>query len=99
MSTQVLRADLYGASIARLDNGQVYCSLFVGQPVVDEQEENAKGIVLMKVSCDEDVYTSLKAPAYPCPVDLRVRLRKAAGGKMGQHCTGLELARPERKAG
>lgn len=84
---QVLKVELYGASIARMDGGQVYASLYVGQPVINEQEENAKGINIMKIGCDEDVYNSLKSSEYPVPVDLHVRLKRAAGGKMGQHCT------------
>src|SRR5690606_22516792 len=91
MIGQKLTVDLYGATIARMDGGQVFASLYVGQPVVNEQEEGAKGIVLMKLPCDEDVYNTLKAPAYPCPVELTVRLKKAAGGKMGQHCTRLDV--------
>lgn len=88
---QVLKCELFGASIARMDGGQVYASLYVGQPVVDEKEENCKGIVLMKISCDEQVYNDLKAKQYPCPVDMHVRLKKAAGGKMGQHCFRLDV--------
>ncbi|MBU3068784.1 hypothetical protein KOI40_03075 [Aestuariicella sp. G3-2] len=95
---QVLKCELYGASIARMDGGQVYASLYVGQPVVNEAEENAKGIVLMKIACDEQVYKDLKAPAYPCPVDMHVRLKKAAGGKMGQHCFKLDFPQPAKPA-
>ncbi len=94
MMNQTLKVDLYGATIARMDGGQVFASLFVGQPVANEKEENAKGIVLMKLSCDEAVYNDLKASQYPCPVDLHIRLKKASGGKMGQHCFKLDLAKP-----
>lgn len=92
MNVQKMTVDLYGATIARME-GQTFASLFVGQPVLDEQEENAKGIVLMKLPCDEEVYNSLKSHAYPCPVVLTVRLKKAAGGKMGQHCVQLDLVK------
>ena len=91
MLAQTLKVDLYGASIARMDGGQVYASLYVGQPVTDEDAENAKGIAIMKISCEEDVYNSLKANEYPCPVDLQVRLRRAGGGKMGQHCVKCDV--------
>ncbi len=99
MLNQTLKCDLYGATIFRSDDGRAYASLFVGQPVVNEQEENAKGIVLMKLSCDEEVYTGLKSETYPVPVDLHVRLKKAAGGKMGQHCFKLDIQNPVKKAG
>ena len=90
MLNQILKCDLYGATIARIEGGQVFASLYVGQPVTDEDQENAKGIIIMKVSCDEKVYETLNVPAYPCPVDLHVRLKKAGGGKMGQHCFQVE---------
>ena len=93
MLGQVLRVELYGATIARMD-GATYASLFIGQPVVDEDAENAKGIVVMKLSCDESVYTELKSSVYPCNVDMHIRLKKAAQGKMGQHCFGLDVIPP-----
>ncbi len=102
MMNQVLKCELFGASIARMEGGQVYASLYIGQPVTNEKEENAKGIVIMKLSCDEQVYEDLKSSNYPCPADLHVRLKKAAGGKLGQHCFKLELPqshpRPTAKA-
>lgn len=95
---QTLKCELFGASIARMDNGQVYASLYVGQPVVDEKEENAKGLLLMKISCDEQVYNDLNAKQYPCPVDVHIRLKRAAGGKMGQHCFRLDLINETKSA-
>lgn len=87
---QVIVADLYGASIADVD-GTKYASLYVGQAVVDEKEEKAKGIVMMKLPCDPEVYDTLRAPKYPVQVELQTRLKKAAGGRMGQHCTAVML--------
>lgn len=87
---QVIVADLYGASIADVD-GTKYASLYVGQAVVDEKEEKAKGIVMMKLPCDPEVYDTLRAPKYPIQVELQTRLKKAAGGRMGQHCTAVTL--------
>ena len=82
---QVMNFDLYGASLADVD-GRQYASLFVGQAVQDEKEESAKGIVIMKMSCDPEVYQSLNLSKYPASVEAHIRLKKAAGGKMGQHC-------------
>ena len=83
---QVLRVDLLGASYAAVD-GQEFSSLFVGQQA-EPGQANAKGIEVMKLSCDTDVFRSLDANpgAYPMQVELHVRLKKAAGGKLGQHC-------------
>lgn len=86
---QVMTVDLYGASIADVD-GNKYVSLYVGQQVIDEKEENAKGIIVMKLPCDPDVYESLRFPKYPVQVELQTRLKKAAGGRLGQHCTGVK---------
>ena len=87
---QTMVVDLYGASIADVD-GTKYASLYVGQAVVDEKEEKAKGIVMMKLPCDPEVYDTLRAPKYPIQVELQTRLKKAAGGRMGQHCTAVTL--------
>lgn len=87
---QTMIVDLYGASIAEVD-GNKYASLYVGQAVVDEKEEKAKGIVMMKLPCDPEVYDTLRAPKYPVQVELQTRLKKAAGGRMGQHCTAVTL--------
>jgi hypothetical protein len=87
---QTMTVDLYGASIADVE-GKKYASLFVGQSVQDEKEENAKGIVVMKLPCDPEVYDALRISHYPSKVDLQVRLKKAAGGRMGQHCTGVTI--------
>lgn len=88
MNNQVMNFDLYGASFADIDGNQ-YVSLFVGQAVEDEQAENAKGIIIMKMSCDVDVYRSLDISKYPARVEAQVKLKKAAGGKMGQHCVKI----------
>jgi len=49
MFEQTMKVDIYSATIARLDNNQVYASIFVGQKVANEDEENTKGLSLMKV--------------------------------------------------
>lgn len=90
---QTISVDLYGASLADVE-GRQYASLYVGQKVIDEKEEGAKGIVLMKLPCDPDVYHALKINSYPAKVDLHVRLKKAAGGRMGQHCIGVQINSP-----
>lgn len=89
---QVMTVNLFGASLADVD-GKQYASLYVGQEVVDEKEEGAKGVIVMKLPCDPDVYNALKLPKYPATVDLHVRLKKAAGGRMGQHCVKIEPVR------
>lgn len=86
---QVMTVSLFGASLADVD-GKQYASLYVGQEVVDEKEEGAKGIIVMKLPCDPDVYHNLKLAKYPAQVDLHVRLKKAAGGRLGQHCVKID---------
>lgn len=86
---QVMNVELYGASLADVD-GTKYVSLYVGQPVIDEKEESAKGIVVMKLPCDPAVYDSLRFPKYPVQVELQCRLKKAAGGRLGQHCVSVK---------
>lgn len=86
---QVMNVDLYGASLADVD-GNKYVSLFIGQQVIDEKEESAKGIVVMKMPCDPAVYDSLRFPKYPVQVELHYRLKKAAQGRLGQHCIAVK---------
>lgn len=83
---QVLRVEVLGASFAAVD-GQEFASLFVGQQA-EPGQSNAKGIEVMKLSCDVEVYRALdpNPNAYPMQVELHTRLKKAAGGKLGQHC-------------
>ncbi|MDO6748530.1 hypothetical protein [Gilvimarinus sp. 1_MG-2023] len=88
---QVLTVELYGASLADVD-GRQYASLYIGQKVEDEKEEGAKGIVVMKMPCDPEVYQTLNPPKYPAQVQAHVRLKKAAGGRLGQHCVKVQLA-------
>ncbi len=94
---QQMNVQVYGGSIARME-GQVFASLYVGQHVVDESEQNAKGIEIMKVSCDEKVYEDMDSTKYPFDAVISVRLKKAGGGKMGQHCVGIQASRPAREA-
>ena len=86
---QIITVDLYGASLADVECRQ-YASLYVGQSVINEKEESAKGIVVMKLPCDPDVYNQLRIALYPAKVDMHVRLKKAAGGRMGQHAVKVE---------
>ena len=90
---QVMTVNLFGASLADVD-GRQYASLYVGQEVVDEKEEGAKGVIVMKLPCDPDVYHALNLSKYPAQVDMHVRLKKAAGGRMGQHCVKIDVAKP-----
>lgn len=85
---QEITVDVYGATYFRAEGGQTHCSLFCGQPF--EEGADGKGIELMKISCDESVYQNINAPAYPAKCQLSIKLKKAAGGKMGQHCIGVK---------
>lgn len=91
MLEQKMNVDIYSATIARIDDGKVYASIFVGQKVVDEKEENTKGLSLMKVACEPSVYESINLSSVPLSCEIIVRLKKGAGGKMNNHCTGISL--------
>lgn len=89
MLDQTMRVEIYSATVARLDNGQVYAAIFVGQKVVNEEEENTKGLSIMKVACDPSVYESIDLSKVPLIADIKVKLKKGAGGKMNNHCTAV----------
>lgn len=81
-----ITTQLYGATKFVAEGGTAYTSLFIGQPA-DADDNNSKGIEVMKLSCDPDVFDTLTLPNYPHTVTLEIKLKKAAQGKLGQHCT------------
>ena len=90
--------DVYAAQIAKMDSGQVYASLLVGQKVIDEAAENAKGLQIMKLSCNEDVYNAINLNVVPTACELQVVLKRGAGGKMSNHCVSYKPAQTQRPA-
>jgi hypothetical protein len=84
-----MTVELYGASYFKAEDNNEYVSLFLGQQVQDEKAENAKGINIMKMPADSGVYESLLFKSYPVLVDISFRLKKAAGGKLGQVATKI----------
>lgn len=84
-----MTVELYGASYFKAEDNNEYVSLFLGQQVQDEKLENAKGINIMKMPADSGVYESLLFKSYPVLVDISFRLKKAAGGKLGQVATKI----------
>jgi hypothetical protein len=93
---QQMQVELLGSSYVSVD-GAEYASIFIGQQA-EEGSANAKGIEVMKVSCDPDVFRSLPVNGYPLQVNLEMKLKKAAGGKLGQHCVKAIPARQVAKA-
>ncbi|EGG93988.1 hypothetical protein IMCC1989_469 [gamma proteobacterium IMCC1989] len=91
MFEQTMRVDVYSSTIARIEGGQVYSAIYVGQKVVNEEEENTKGLSLMKVACDPSVYETIDLSSVPLSCEIKVRLKKGAGGKMNNHCTAVTL--------
>lgn len=81
---QVLRVEILGGSFASVD-GAEYASVYIGQNA-DADSTNAKGIEVMKLACAPEVYRALPANGYPLQVELETKLKKAAGGKLGQYC-------------
>lgn len=89
---QQMQVELLGSSYVSVD-GAEYASIFIGQQA-EEGSANAKGIEVMKVSCDPDVFRSLPSSGYPVVVNLEMKLKKAAGGKLGQHCVKASITKP-----
>lgn len=89
MLEQKMKVDIYSATFAQIDGGQIYTSLYIGQPVYNESEENTKGLSIMKMSCDPSVYSSIDLSTVPLKAEIMVRLKKGAGGKMNNVCTGI----------
>lgn len=81
---QKMRVEILGSSFASVD-GAEYASVYVGQEA-EKGSQTAKGIEVMKMSCTPDVYRSLPDSGYPLQVELETKLKKVAGGKLGQVC-------------
>jgi len=81
---QKMRVELLGTSFASVD-GAEYASVYVGQEA-EKDSTTAKGIEVMKMTCTPDVFRSLPAAGYPLQVELETKLKKVAGGKLGQVC-------------
>lgn len=80
----VTQAQVIGVSSINVD-GKVYSSIFLGQQA-EQASTTAKGVEVMKVNCDLDVFNALPREGYPLMCDLELEFRKVGGGKMGQHC-------------
>lgn len=84
--TQIMRVSILGGSLADVDGNQ-YASVYVGQRA-EQGSNSARGVEVMKVTCDPDVFRALdpNPEAFPVEVDMHIRLKRAGGGRMGQHC-------------
>lgn len=86
---QVMRVSILGGSLADVDGNQ-YASVYVGQRA-EPGSNSARGVEVMKVTCDPDVFRGLNPDpsAFPVDVDMHIRLKRAGGGRMGQHCVQI----------
>ena len=84
MMNQKMRVEILGSSFASVD-GAEYASVYVGQQA-EVDSATAKGIEVMKMTCTPEVYRSLPVNGYPLQVELETKLKKVAGGKLGQVC-------------
>lgn len=84
---QVMRVNILGATFADVEGNQ-HTSVFVGQKA-EPGSRTARGVEVMKMPCDVEVFHALdqNPDAFPMEVDLHFRLKRAGGGRMGQHCT------------
>lgn len=92
-STQFM---VLGASSVNVD-GKVYSSIYLGQNA-EEGSDSSKGVEIMKVGCDAEVFHSLPKQGYPLDCAVELQFKKAAGGKMGQHCVKATPVRAAAKA-
>lgn len=92
----VTTSQVLGVSSVNVD-GKVYSSIFLGQSA-DEASTSSKGIEVMKVTCDLDVFNALPRTGYPLQCEVELEFRKAGGGKMGQHCVKASVSRQAAKA-
>lgn len=92
----IVQGQLLGVTSINVD-GSVYSSIFVGQDA-EEGSTTSKGIEVMKVSCDAEVFHSLPSKGYPLACEFEFNFKKVAGGKMGQHCVKATVSKHVVKA-
>jgi hypothetical protein len=86
---QVLNVQILGTSYAAVD-GAEYASVYIGQEA-EQGSATAKGIEVLKLGCTPEVFRQLPPAGYPLNVQLTTKLRKAAGGKMGQVAVSVRI--------
>ncbi|MDP2506719.1 hypothetical protein [Oceanobacter sp. 3_MG-2023] len=89
---QSMTATLYGALDSRADQNR-YTYLWLGAPVYNEKEQGAKGIDMMKMKCDPEVYDSLCFKNYPCEVQVEFILTRGGQSKITQKAVAVLPAR------
>lgn len=81
MLNQTLKAEVYGVQLSLGPNGEKYVKTFIGNQGGDE---NTKGISLMSISTDPNVYDSLAIKSFPAPCDIEVHITRGGQNKMTQ---------------
>jgi hypothetical protein len=89
MLNQTLKAEVYGVQLSLGPNGERYVKTFIGQKGGDD---NTKGISLMSINTDPDVFDKVKLPDYPYPCDLEIQVQRGGQNKMSQRVVGIRPA-------
>lgn len=88
MLTSTLNATLYSVQLAVGPNGERYVKAFVGQPA-DLADESTKGISLMSLSCEPEVFDQVNIKDYPASVEIDTQLIRGGQNKMKQHVVAI----------
>lgn len=88
MLNSIIRASLYSVQLATGPNGERYVKAFIGGP----SDENTKGISLMSLSCEPDVFDQVQIKNYPADVELETQLVRGGQNKMKQHVVSIKAA-------
>jgi hypothetical protein len=97
-----MKATLAGATTFTGDDRINYSALYLAQPVQDEVQERAKGLVIMKLPCSEEVYNSLPSFNDLTPVEVDLVMKRGGGGKMAQTAVAVRViggTKPVKQAG
>ena len=73
-------------------DGIAYGKLFIGVPVENEQEENAKGLQVLSMELDQAAYDAVSLPACPVEAEIDVLNTRGAKNAIRHKCVAIRLS-------
>lgn len=89
MKKQKMLATLYSIQLSQVEQIR-YVKAFVGE---QSEDENTKGISVMSMSCEPEVFDKTVLKSYPCEVEIEYVNVRAGQNKMTQRVVGIQPVR------
>lgn len=86
-----MKADLYSVQNSTGPNGERYVKAFIGYKA-DASDPNTKGLTLMSISAEPQVFDSLQIQDFPSLVDIDLTMTRGGQNKLKQHIIAIRPA-------